>query len=517
VKVLLVVIDAATPRVVCPAITTGRLPFFKQLAEAGQLHEGSASIFPSITPAATTTIITGEYPGTHGITGASWVDRDTGEVAYYGDDFWTVAREGFGTFLRDFLVRLNGDRLVVPTLFETVEDAGLVAGSLNYLVFRGRVEHRVNVPWLLTVLPGVPLTETIHGPSVCSLGDFVATRTLRGRRPKQKSGVLHRFGMDDASTGALLCELIADGHTPDFTVAYFADNDYEGHRVGPYEALPVVERVDAMLAEAVEAGGGLERFLAHTAIVVTSDHGHCEVLADTDRSVVYLDSVLGGFRQASIGRPWREDEDILICPNMRASQVYVRKPSRDVLTSLVGEVLEHEGVDQVIWHAALGGGPEGEYVVATAQGELRFRRADGAGAGRDAHGTRWTWHGEERVLGIERDGAHVSFGEYPNAFERIAGLLDAEPSGEVWVTAKPGCEFELPGGSAHAGGASHGSLHALDSLSPVIAAGLPAALRLPEAMRLVDLAPLCLQLLGVPSPHRVGDPRVSAAASVHRR
>ena len=34
----------------------------QRLADAGEMHQGSATIFPSITPAATTSIITGCYP-----------------------------------------------------------------------------------------------------------------------------------------------------------------------------------------------------------------------------------------------------------------------------------------------------------------------------------------------------------------------------------------------------------------------------------------------------------------------
>jgi predicted AlkP superfamily pyrophosphatase or phosphodiesterase len=131
VKVLLVVIDAASPRVMCPAVQTGRLPNLKRLADAGEMHQESVTIFPSITPAATTSIITGSYPRDHGIAGASWFDDNRGEIAYYGDDFWVIAREGFGHFLQDFLVHLNGDRLTAPTLFETVERAGKRAACLN--------------------------------------------------------------------------------------------------------------------------------------------------------------------------------------------------------------------------------------------------------------------------------------------------------------------------------------------------------------------------------------------------
>jgi hypothetical protein len=71
----------------------------------------------------------------------------------------------------------------------------------------------------------------------------------------------------------------------------------------------------------------------------------------------------------------------------------------------------------------------------------------------------------------------------------------------------PGCEFEVPGGKAHVGGASHGALHQLDSLSPVIVAGGAAPSRLPDTMRSLDIAPLCMKILGVPMRYRVGDKR----------
>ena len=112
---------------------------------------------------------------------------------------------------------------------------------------------------------------------------------------------------------------------------------------------------------------------------------------------------------------------------------------------------------------------------------------------------------------MEQDGQTILFGDYPNAFERIACLLDLDQSGEVWVTAKAGCEFEVPGGKAHVAGASHGALHTLDSLSPVIVAGGGTRRRLPRHMRLVDIAPLCMELLGVPMRYRVGDPRHSCS------
>jgi len=69
-RVLLVVIDALSSRHVKIALRGGRLPNLGRLIEKGEIHEESLSIFPSITPPATTSIATGAYPSEHGIPGA---------------------------------------------------------------------------------------------------------------------------------------------------------------------------------------------------------------------------------------------------------------------------------------------------------------------------------------------------------------------------------------------------------------------------------------------------------------
>jgi predicted AlkP superfamily pyrophosphatase or phosphodiesterase len=507
-KVLLVVIDAASPRVVCPAIQTGQLRHLKRIADAGSLHQSSVSIFPSITPAATTAIVTGAYPAENGIAGASWYDPERREVAYYGDDFWVIAKKGFGAFLRDFLVRLNGDRMKVPTLFELIEQEGRRAACLNYLAYRGKVSHRVNVPWLMRILPGVPLTETVQGPSILSLGDFVTGRTRRGRKIKDRGGVMRRFGMDDDSTAIVLRELASRG-LPDFTLAYFAENDYRSHKVGPHKALPVIERVDAALGRMFAAAGGADRFLRNTCVIVTSDHGHCEILADGSRAVIRLDHLLSKYRQADIGRGWRRSDEIMICPNMRAAQVYLRDTDPAMIEGIVKRLLVDLRIDLVLRQGPPGAADTRRYLATSQRGHLEFwRGSDEPQRARDAFGTEWAWRGEDAALQLDVQSGVVESLEYPNAFERIAGALDAANSGDVWVTAVPGCEFELPGGVAHVGGGSHGALHALDSLSPVVIGGAGAP-KLPRSMRIVDLAPLCMQLLGLPNRYRVGDPRGS--------
>jgi Type I phosphodiesterase / nucleotide pyrophosphatase len=505
VKVLLVVIDAASPRVMCPAVNTGRLPNLKRLAESGSMHERSVTIFPSITPAATSSIVTGTYPVEHGIAGASWYEEGKG-VAYYGDDFWTITKEGYGTFLEDFLRKLNGDRLTAPTLFEMIESAGRTASCVNYLVYKGNVAHKIRVPMMMALLPGVKIHEEILGPSTLCLGDFVTPHDGR-RKVKDRGGPMHRFGMDDESGAEMLCQLAADDALGDFALAYFADNDYRSHEVGPYAALPVLDRVDAALGSMFDAAGGFERFTRDTCIVVTSDHGHSEILADAKRSVIQLDRVLGDLKRADIARGWRTDDEIMICPNMRAAQIYVQNPSNLTVDRLVGAALTDPRVDLALWHRRITAAESKIYVVESRRGRFEFSRGSGPDrTSRDAFGNAWNWRGELGALGLDFVDDVLESSEYPNALERIAGVLDHRSSGDVWLTAQPGCEFEVSGGAAHAGGGSHGALHALDSLSPVIIGGASAR-DLPRHMRSVDIAPLCMELLGLSMKYRVGQGR----------
>ena len=205
------------------------------------------------------------------------------------------------------------------------------------------------MPLLLAMLPGVPLTDVVKGPSTLCLGDFASSRTLHGKKLEGKEGLLHRFGMDDASTGTVLAELAEDKAMPDLTVAYFADNDYRSHEVGPHEALTTVQRVDDMLGRMFDAAGAVETMLQDTYVIVTSDHGHCEILDDAERAVICLDQELADFKQAALGLPWTDADEVMICPNMRAAQVYFHEPTMERVNRAIKLLLRDERVEHVMW------------------------------------------------------------------------------------------------------------------------------------------------------------------------
>lgn len=507
------VIDALTSAVIAPAIADGRLPTLRALAEHGEVRYDCRSIFPSITPAATSSIITGRYPCDHGIAGASWYDEVRDDVAYYGDDFWTILKEGTGRFFEDFLLRLNGSRLKAPTLFQTVERAGRSAACLNYLVYRGDTTHKIRVPLPLSLLPGVPFAEHVEGPSTLCLGDFVAQGPGRARL-RSVGGLRHRFGMDDAGTAGYLKALARAGRMPDLTVAYFADNDFEGHRVGPAAAVPVVAQVDTWLGETFDALGGLEAALDGLRVVITGDHAHADNAADEAEATIDLDTTLARLQLANPGVGWTGTDEVMVCPNMRAAQVYCRQPSADLIRSVIDQLLAEPRVDQVLWHGSVVDPHDTRFHVATAdRGVLHFTMAGQGAATTDEYGGRWTWSGDLAAVGgrVDEAGRLVS-DDYPNAFERIAGGLRHPHAGHLWATARPGAEFLAPGGSVHVGGASHGALHARDSLVPLVTAGWPTPTTWAAPPRTVDVAALCLTALGLVPGRAVGESHAAAWA-----
>ncbi len=504
-KVLLIVVDALASRVLQPALDDGRMTNMHILARNGTLRTNCSAIFPSITPAATASIVTGRYPCDHGIAGDYWYDFKTNEVAYFGADFAVIWNRGPGAFIQDFLVGLNHDHLYADTMFQRVERAGMHAACLNYLIYRGDIQHKVNIPFLLKLLPDMPFEQYVYGPSILRLGDLVAPDGDEFDADLDSSGALHRFGFEDHHTMQDLIQMAHQHTFPDFTVAYFPDNDFDSHKYGPHQAVSTLEIVDGYLGDLIDAYGGIKALLQDMCIVLTGDHSQSDMRSD-DEAGVDLHTLLADYAVAKAGTPWSSDDQLVICPNMRVAHIYFRRPTAERIAAVGTQLLTDPRIDQVIWSATVTGGNERSYYVTTSdRGGLHFwPGSNGPSTARDRQGCTWSWDGDLRTVAghVSNDGL-LTFPTYPNAFERIACGLDLANGGHVWVTVHPGHEFRISGMSIHPGG-SHGSLHALDSTMPLLVAGLPQNMTLPEYPRTVDIAPLCLAVLGLEAEYAVG-------------
>jgi predicted AlkP superfamily pyrophosphatase or phosphodiesterase len=529
-KVLLLVIDALASEVFFPALAEDKLPNFQKLVEAGQVDQQSTAVFPSITHCALSSLATGAYPNKHGVPGGYWFDVDGEHVVYYIGDFWTILKEGIGEFFTDLLFRLNQDRVKEPTCFELVERAGKRAACINHLVHRGDVVHPVNAPLLARLLPGVRNIENVTGPALLFLGDLVHSELPEGKAPfTNQAGLLRRYGLDDENSSNVLLHLAREGALPDFTVAYFMDNDYRSHEVGPQKALPVLEALDQCLGEFFEHFGGVEAFLAEFSVVITGDHSQSNVAEDEEAAVIHLETLLEGFNLSALGQHWRDARDVVACPNMRALQLYFAQPQQVDFEAVAQQLLADARVDQVMWQAQWqqAAGAEGEktpdgaaqrgYIVLTKnRGRLRFWPSNEIAwrtpnHARDQWGQRWQWEGDLPAVDAECYRRKLRFGDYPNAFERIACALVSANGGHMWATAAPGAEFRLESSLVHVGGGSHGSLHRLDSTMPLVVAGAARRFTLPERTRTVDVLPICLELLGISSSYKAGISHISSA------
>ena len=489
-RVLLLVIDALTAPLLTKEIENGHYPYFKQLSEAGSFQE-CVSIFPSITHAALTSIVTGEYPAKHGIIASHWYDVKDEEVAYFSGSLGMMLQKGVGNFFREFLLDLNNDHLKALTIFQKLERQGYDTACINFPIYRGDVPHEVNMPLLLKWLPTLPNSTVVKGPKKLLLGDLLANPNELDIEAAF-TGVAHWFGFHDRNTIDLVLQLAANDEFPDFTLAYFPENDEFSHKHGPTAAHKKLSQLDAMLGSLFEAYGGITAFLEKFMLVIIGDHSQSETLDNLAEEAINLKETLSDFKMAEAGQPWREGDEIMPCPNLRAAHLYFKRDvfNSDWFARVVEQLLAEPRIDQLIYRASLSNEGEG-YIVQTQNGRLRFWLHE-TGMAQDHYGNTWCWDGDlETVDGHLIDGT-LTFNSYPNAFERIVGALDCATSGDLWLTAKVGHELVVPRIKAYQAGGSHASLHRLDSQPPLIVGGAPEHVQVPEFPRITDIVPLCI-------------------------
>ena len=448
-KLVLAVIDGLTPEALEQGLAEARLPALGALREAG-MYTRATTTFPSVTPVCLTSIATGAHPDVHHIPHLVWYHRGERRLVEYGSSFAAMRAVGARRSLRDSIFNMNHAHLSpgATTVFEALEDAGLVAGAINFTCYRGRTRHPIRLPALARRNRWY---EAAYGPQ-----RFFFFNLFESDVTGAPLAVRSRLdGSIDAYAAAVGRWLVTrDGF--DFLVFYLPDYDYAAHATGPDGALDALERSDACLGALLDAAGGPDDFLERYAVLVCSDHGQSSV----DRAAVLQDVFT--------------EPGLLVAASNRAGMIYRLADSTPPPRRLAERLDEEASADVVIFR-------EGESAVARRdQRELRFRPLDGE----------WELDGDPIVLDPVG---------YPNGLERAWCALACPNAGEVLVSARAGWEFADLGGRHHAGGGSHGSLAAGDSTVPLLAAGFEEDL-VPEEPSVTDIAPLVLAHFGVDAP-----------------
>ena len=504
-KLVLCVIDAMAPEMLVRAAESGAAPVLATLIERGAYIPDCVAAFPSVTPVCAASIVTGVAQDEHHIPGMNWYSRAESRYVEYGSSLRAAQRFGIARQLTDTVYNMNRAHLArdALTVFETLDDADVRTAGTTYLMYRGRHRHEPQRDTTLARFVSSTLARhPVMGPRELFYADVFASRHTGCR------STLGMPGVRDRHSGCVSAYMV-EHDLFDFLLLSLPDNDWHSHKRGPDGQLTSIAAADLQLARVMEAAGGVDSFLAEHAFIAMADHSQASIadtisLQDelTELGVLQPDgaNILGALTGSRSPSRSREDVEprIAVCPSQRAAMVYALAPeTRDAMrASVVTHALTIEGVDLVAWLARDAHDRPAEGVVSNAdRGELRF--APG-GDLRDARGVAWHVDGELSVLdaSVHADNA-LATPSYPDALTRLWSALTCPTSGEVLLSAAPGYEFLDWGGAAHVGGGSHGSLHACDSLAPLVLCGVETPDDPPGQWTIRDVAALVTGHFGV--------------------
>jgi type I phosphodiesterase/nucleotide pyrophosphatase len=503
-KLVLTYVDSLRTDMLERAIAEGRAPTFGALIERGVLVPDCVSSFPSVTPVACAEMVTGVGADRHWISGMNWYHRLERRYVEYGSSL--EATRAFGVFLAlyDLVYNMNLGHLSpeVETLFESLEDGGARTACTPFLIYRGRQRHEVSLDGLLRRAVDATRLKFHHhtwGPTDLFYGDLYASREV----PCRSTSIP---GNRDGYAACCAAELMKED-LYDFLLLSLPDNDHYSHRYGPEASVESIAKADACFATYAEEAGGLDEFLDDHAVILLADHAQTDV-----HRGLPLAELLGSewsVLQPSEERP--ELAQLAVSPTGRAAHVYLLpgEGERAEPAAVAARLGVIEGVDLVcrlegedglsLWRESpgmpLGGGEWA--VVERGECVLRFRPGREVG---DLRGARWQVEGDLAAVEATIEGDRLSSETYPDPLARVWSALAAPHSGDFVVSLEPGFEAVDWGGVSHAGGGSHGALHAGDSLGPLLFVGCgPESADEHEQWTLRDVAPIVREHFGVGS------------------
>jgi hypothetical protein len=501
-KLVLTYVDSLRTDMLERAVAEGRAPTFGALIERGVLVPDCVSSFPSVTPVASAEMVTGVGADRHWISGMNWYHRLERRYVEYGSSL--EATRAFGVFLAlyDLVYNMNLAHLSpeVETLFESLEDAGARTACTPFLIYRGRRRHEVSLDGLLRRAVDATRLKFHHhtwGPTDLFYGDLYASREV----PCRSTSIP---GNRDGYAACCAAELLRED-SYEFLLLSLPDNDNYSHRHGPEASIESIAKADASFATFAEAAGGLDEFLADHAVILLADHAQTDV--HRGLPLAELLSAEWSVLQPSEERP--ERAQLAVSPTGRAAHVYLlpgegeRAEPLEVAARLgviegVDLVCRLEGADGMPLRRESPGMPiaSDEWaVVERGDQMLRFRPGGEVG---DLRGGSWEVEGDLAALEATVEGGRLSSDIYPDPLARVWSALAAPHSGDFVVSLAPGFEAVDWGGVSHAGGGSHGALHAGDSLGPLLFVGCgPESADEREQWALRDVAPIVLDHFGV--------------------
>ncbi len=170
-------------------VAAGDAPNFGALLDRGELVADCVSTFPSVTPVASSEMVTGLRPDGHGISAVNWFSRIEQRYVEYGSSFEATRALGLIRTLYDIVYDMNMAHLSAEaeTVFERLGDAGISTACTPFLIYRGRRRHEVGLEGVLGESPLRPAFATRFGVPTSS-STASSTRAGASRAGRRSPG-----------------------------------------------------------------------------------------------------------------------------------------------------------------------------------------------------------------------------------------------------------------------------------------------------------------------------------------
>ena len=240
--VLVISLDGMYPELYLSGLVKFRIPNLMRLEHEGSYAEGVVGVYPSVTYASHTTLVTGRLPAEHGVY-SNLSSREAGKNV--NDWFWYASA------------------IKVPTLWDEARRHKLTSAGVSWPVTAGAaIDWNVPEIWEPGKGAQFDLQFLIR---FATPGLILKAREILG------------LPAPDADTDTLRTRLavyLIKKHQPNLVLVHLTDLDSVQHKSGPgsSEAAAALERLDERVGEILQAveGAGCKD---STDVVIVSDHG----------------------------------------------------------------------------------------------------------------------------------------------------------------------------------------------------------------------------------------------------
>ncbi len=475
--VIMIMIDSVMDPTLNETIHSEQTPAFSFLKQNGRYYPKVISSFPTMSVCIESTLLTGVPPNQHHIFGLTYFHKKERRMVNFGTGLRETMTIGLKTVLTDSLINLNQKYISrqVKTIHEEIDQP---TASINGLIYRGKYERRLFPPRIASLFGILPQQIRTRAPAFFS---FAALSKIYS--DTKYTSFWRRFGFNDAFSRMELVSLIEDGKLPAFTIVYFPSNDDPVHKKGPSETKGLIQ-VDKELQKVLDAFGSWEEAIQKATWIIMGDSGQTHILPDKQAAYIDLRKILHSYSIMPIRQlAPRVQDQLVLCVNERMAYIYILDPGL-AIREIVDTLKEEPKLDIIAWkekdwiHVVSGNLPEARF---------RFRKN---GPLWDEYGQKWELKGNMSVLDLSINCDQIEYGIFPDVLFRLSGVMN---TGErvIVVTVAPGYELTGESSPTHKG-ASHGSLHYLDSNVPMIVTGTNSQ---PKTLRLIDMKEWILELV----------------------